>query len=205
MRAVRLVLASLLLASLGVASWVALPVQAVEVVGHRHLSPSYVQEVTGLKPGSPWLWAWPHRLKPLLQNPWVREARLERPAWGQLRIVLEERTPIASLVQNSRRYGLSADGVLLPGAPPRTPQIRGLGEAPLAELVRLVELFPKAQEIRYGVGGYQVRLEGLWVWGQSVRELQGWAELRRIGPSASGNPLGAERVYVYSWGVSARR
>ncbi|MCS7194481.1 MAG: FtsQ-type POTRA domain-containing protein [Meiothermus sp.] len=206
--ALRALLGLLLMASLAVGSRVALPVEEVEVVGNRQLSPGYVRQVTGLEVGSPWLWARPQQLQPLLQNPWVKAARLERPAPGRLRIVLEEREPIASLRLGPELYGLSADGVLLPGAPQRAPLLLGQGQAPLADLLLLVQTFPDAERIRFGVGGYQVEKGELKVWAKNVRELQDWAKASRIGPSAATNPLrpsGAERIYVYSWGVSARR
>lgn len=208
---IRILLVALLLASLGVGSYVALPIEQVEVVGNQQLSRAEIEHLTGLEPGRPWLWAWPSRLEPLKQNPWVKSAVLERPALGQLRIVLEERTAIASLIQGPVRYGLSADGVLLPGAPARSPVLEGRGELPIADLLLLIQTFPDAQRIRYSVAGYQVLAPNLNVWGKNVRELQDWAKARRIGKSDASNPLahpGASpesHIYVYSWGVSARR
>ncbi|MCX7784019.1 MAG: FtsQ-type POTRA domain-containing protein [Meiothermus sp.] len=208
---IRAVLIALLLASLGIGSYVVLPIEQVEVAGNQQLSQAEVQRLTRLEPGRPWLWAWPHQLEPLHKNPWVKSAVLERPALGQLRIVLEERTSIASLIQGHQRYGLSSDGVLLPGAPARSPVLEGRGEIPMADLLLLIQTFPDAQRIRYNVAGYQVIAANLNIWGKNVRELQDWAKVRRIGKSDASNPLahpGASpesRIYVYSWGVSARR
>lgn len=208
---IRAVLLTLLLASLGVGSLVVLPIERVEVVGHQQLSPTQVQQITGLAPGAPWLWAWPYRLKPLLDNPWVRSATLERPAPGQIRIVLQERTSIANLLLGKTRMGLSADGVLLPNPPAQTPVIEGRGEVPIDDLLLLVQAFPNAKRIRYDVGGYQISTDGLNVWGKSVKELQDWAKLSRIGKSDASAVLAHPaawsdgRIYVYSWGVSARR
>ncbi|GIW32680.1 cell division protein FtsQ/DivIB [Meiothermus sp.] len=208
---IRAVLIALLLASLGVGSYVALPIEQVEIVGNQQLSRPEIEQLTGLKPGRPWLWAWPSRLEPLKKNPWVKSAVLERPAPGRLRIVLEERASIANLVQGHQRYGLSVDGVLLPGAPTRGPVLEGRGELPIADLLLLMQTFPDAQRIRYSVAGYQVVAPNLNAWARNVRELQDWAKARRIGKSDASNPLahpGASpesRIYVYSWGVSARR
>ncbi|MGK0617508.1 FtsQ-type POTRA domain-containing protein [Meiothermus ruber] len=208
---IRAGLLTLLLASLGVGSLVVLPIERVEVVGHRQLSPTQVQQITGLEPGAPWLWAWPYRLKPLLDNPWVRSATLERPAPGQIRIVLQERTSIANLLLGKTRMGLSADGVLLPNPPAQTPVIEGRGDVPIDDLLLLVQAFPNAKHIRYDVGGYQILADGLNVWGKNVKELQDWAKLSRIGKSDASAVLAHPaawsngRIYVYSWGVSARR
>lgn len=209
---IRAILISLLLASLGVGSYVVLPVESVEVVGNRQLSGAEVRQITGLEPGRPWLWAWPHQLEPLRQNPWVKSASLNRPALSRLQIVLEERLPIASLVLSGQRYGLAADGTLLPGAPVQRLVIEGHpGEIPLADLLSLMQTFPDARRIRYNLAGYQVLAPGLNVWGRSVRELQDWAKLSRIGRRGASNSLahsGAlsdSRIYVYSWGVSVRR
>lgn len=207
----RALLAALLLATIGVGSWVVLPIEEIEVVGHKQLSPSQVQQITGLKPGEPWLWAWPFRLEPLLQNPWVLSATLERPAPGRLRIVLQERTSVANILIGKKRLGLSRDGLLLPDAPPQTPLLEGRGEIPLSELLRLVQAFPEAKRIRYDVGGYQILGDKLNVWGKNAEELQDWAKLRTISKSDAGPVLAHptagsySAIYVYSWGVSARR
>jgi len=207
---IRAVLLALLLASLGTGSYVALPIERIEVVGNQQLSDAEVRQATGLEPGRPWLWAWPQKLEPLQQNPWIKSATLERPALGQLRIVLEERISIASLIQGSERYGLSSDGMLLPGAPPRSPVLEGRGEIPIADLLLLVRTFPDAQRIRFNVGGYQVLAPNLNVWGKDASGLQAWAEVRKIGRNGASSSLaylGApsqSRIYVYSWGVSAR-
>lgn len=208
---IRAVLVLLLLASLGVGTYVVLPIERVEIVGNQQLSQAEVQRLTGLEPGRPWLWAGPHQLEPLRKNPWVKNAVLERPALGQLRIVLEERTPIANLLLGQERYGLSSDGVLLPGAPTGNPVLEGSGEIPIADLLLLIQTFPDAKRIRFNVAGYQVLAPNLNVWGKDVRVLQDWAKVRRIGKSDASNLLahpGASpesRIYVYSWGVSARR
>jgi len=208
---VRALLAALLLATLGVGSRVVLPVEQIEVVGNKQLSSTHIQKITGLRPGEPWLWAWPFKLRPLLDNPWVLSATLERPAPGRLRIVLQERSSVANILLDNRRLGLSPDGVLLPDAPPQTPLLVGRGEIPLDDLLQLVQTFPGAKQIRYDVGGYQVLGERLNVWGRSVKELQDWAKVRRIGKSDASPVLAHPAVgsdgpvYVYSWGVSARR
>lgn len=208
---IRAVLIALLLASLGVGSYVVLPIEQVEIVGNRQLSRPEIEQLTGLKPGRPWLWAWPARLEPLKKNPWVESAVLERPALGRVRIVMQERTSLASIYMGQQRYGLSSDGVLLPDAPLRGPMIEGRGELPITDLLLLIQTFPDALRIRYSVAGYQVLTPSLNVWGRNVKELQDWAKVRKMVRSDASNPLAQpgpspkSRIYVYSWGVSVRR
>ena len=90
-------LLGLLLATLGVASYVIWPIEKVEVAGNQHLSPPQIIKLTGLEVGSPWLWAWDLRLDRLRQNPWVAAAQIERPTPGQIRLVIQERSAVAHL------------------------------------------------------------------------------------------------------------
>lgn len=93
MGVVKGVLLLILGASLYVASLVAVPVEEVRVEGLRHLSREAVLQTLRLAPGDPWLWVWGNRLRPLLENPWVAEAHLEKPALGQVVVRVRERRP----------------------------------------------------------------------------------------------------------------
>jgi len=214
MGVIRAVLMVLFLASLGVASNVLFPIERVEVVGNYQLSATEVQKATGLEVGRPWLWAWDYKLRELAKNPWVKEVQLQRPALGQVRIVLRERTQVANIVRDGVRYGLSSDGVLLPNAAFKTPVLEGKGRPNLPDLMALIATFPQAKQIRYDSSGYQILEPNLNIWSANVRDLQRWAKARRIGKSeaqALRSPLpqneggNLEKLYVYSWGVSTRR
>lgn len=219
MGVIRAVLLVLFLATLGVASKVLFPVEKVEVVGNRQLSQAQVQRITGLEVGKPWLWAWSSRLEGLARNPWVKTVRLERPALGELRIVMEERVSIANIQWNGTRYGLAEDGTFLPGAPKQLPVLIGKGSVATSDLISLIRAFPQAQSIRYDSSGYQVVGPNLNIWSSNVIGLQRLAKVSRIGrsdvkisqvgservASQSSNPDKPEKLYVYSWGVSARR
>lgn len=194
---IRSLLALLTLAALGVGSRVVWPVEQVEVVGNTRLSEAEVRSITGLEAGTPWLWAWPSRLEPLRANPWVRSARLERVAIGRLRIVLEERKALATLVLGGVEWGLSGDGVLLPN-PPKTPtRIEGTGSARLNDLIIIVKALPNATSIRYTPAGYTVRGEGFEVWAATAGELKKWASDRKS--------LANKPTYLYPWGESKSR
>ena len=82
--------------------------------------------------------------------------RLERPALGELRIVMEERVSIANIQWNGTRYGLAEDGTFLPGAPKQLPVLIGKGSVATSDLISLIRAFPQAQSIRYDSSGYQV-------------------------------------------------
>ncbi|MBF6595647.1 MAG: FtsQ-type POTRA domain-containing protein [Thermaceae bacterium] len=222
---IRVGLVLLLLATLGVASRVLLPVQKVEVVGNRHLTEAEVRAATGLEVGVPWLWVWPYKLAWLQKNPWIVSARLYKPKTAQVRIVLQERTAVASVAQGSSQVGLSADGVLLPGAAPQTPLIEAATGVNYREVLELVKIFPQAQLIHADAAGYLITGPNLNVWSSNVRELQDWAKISRIGQSEAARPqpqtapggtamtapahpdakASVSRVSLYSWGVSASR
>ncbi|PZA07803.1 MULTISPECIES: cell division protein FtsQ/DivIB [unclassified Meiothermus] len=207
---VRLLLIVLGLATLGVASRVLLPTEEVVVVGNHHLSAAEVRKRTGLEPGTPWLWAWPYKLKGLEGDPWVKQARLERPKAGKLRIVLEERQPIATLVRGEQRQGLAADGTFLPKAALIKPVLEGVGVVPVRDLLVLIKTFPKVQKISFNPAGYSLEWEGVRVWGPNIMELQRWAQGGKMGASiktvtSAKTVASAMTVNVYSWGVSQRR
>ncbi|MCL6527206.1 MAG: FtsQ-type POTRA domain-containing protein [Thermaceae bacterium] len=216
---IRLGLILLSLGTLLVASRVLLPVETVEVVGNRHLQVEQVQALTGLQVGTPWLWAWPSRLNPLRANPWVISAQLERPRVGRLRIVLKERVAVASVGLKDSRVGLSPDGVLLPGAEPRTPFLEAVPDGDYTELLALARAFPDALRIHADASGYRIIGPNLNLWSSSVKELQDWAKGRRIGrseaatlqpqdpavPAYPGPMVSVSRLNLYSWGVSTNR
>lgn len=222
---IRTVLVLIFAGTLLVASRVLLPVGKVEVVGNRQLLEGEVRAVTGLQVGVPWLWSWSYRLEGLKANPWVVSARLERPRVGELRIVLQERTSVASVGLKDSKVGISADGALLPGAAPKTPLLEAVPDGNYTDLLMLAEAFPDAVRIRQDAAGYQVWGPNLNVWSSNVRELQDWAKGRRIGRSEAVKPqpqpaaqgakdaaparpdatASVSRLSLYSWGVSANR
>ncbi len=192
MGVVRTILASLILATLYVASLVLLPVEKVEVVGLRHLKEAEVLARVRLYPGEAWLWVAPSRVLPLLQDPWVAEARLEKPRPGEVRLWVRERKPFLPLGDGA---ALAEDGTLLPGGAAWAPgpRVEGKGPLPKAELLALARAYPQAKALRYTPAGFWVELQGSLLFAPEVRFLLEYAQVDR--------PLGS-RIYLYSWGVS---
>ncbi len=193
----RFVLALLLGATLYVASLVAWPIERVEVAGNAHLERARVLELADLYPGDPWLWATQGRLKALRNDPWVLEARLERPRVGAVRIVVRERVPVATLETPEGPVGLAADGTRLPGAQPTGPVIEGFGHDRTLEALQIAALMPTAKRIAYNPAGFTVDWEGRHLWIRNLENLRVW--LPRV------NMMRGNDVAIYSWGVSIRR
>ena len=193
----RFVLAVLLGATLYVASLVVWPVERVEVAGNAHLDRERVLQLADLYPGDPWLWATQGRLEALRSDPWVLEARLERPRVGAVRIVVRERVPVATLETPEGPVGLAADGTRLPGAVPVGPVVEGFGEDRTLEALQIAQLLPAAERIGYSPAGFTVDWEGRHLWIRNLENLRVW--LPRV------KEMRGNDVAIYSWGVSIRR
>jgi len=192
----RLILLGLLAATLYVASLVLWPIETVEIEGLAHLDRTAVQRSLDLYPGDPWLWAGSRHLERLRENPWVLEARLERPAPGYVRVRVTERKPVATLVTENGKLGLAADGTRLPDADPVEPEIEGFGTDRTLEALQIAALLPEAHRIAYSPAGFTVDWEGRHLWIRDLENLRVW--LPRV------KMLRGNDVAVYTWGVSIR-
>ncbi|TBH21573.1 FtsQ-type POTRA domain-containing protein [Thermus thermamylovorans] len=186
-------LLALLLATLYVASRVAFPLEEVEAVGLVHLEAEPLLLQARLLPGEPWLWVGPGRLAPLGQNPWIAEARLEKPRPGAARLWVRERRPFLPLPDGS---ALAEDGTLLPGGGPLAPgpRVEGKGPLPKEALLALARAYPEAQRLRYTPAGLWVDLPEGTLFAPEPGLLLEYAQAVR--------PKG--EVYLYAWGVSVR-
>lgn len=193
----RAILIGLLAAVLYVASLTVLPVERVTVAGNQHLSRARVMAAVGVYPGDPWLWATPARLERLLQDPWVASASLQRPRAGEVVITIKERRPVATLQTPEGRFGVAADGTLLPGAPPREPLITGFGGDRLREALKIAALLPGVKNINYDPTGFTVDWKGRRLWIQDLENLQVW--LSRV------DMMQGNDIAIYTWGVSIRQ
>lgn len=106
------------------AAWVwqrTLPLRAIDVVDAVHAEPAEVARLTGAEPDSVALF----RLGPALmadraqRHPWVRRAHVQRLPTGTLRIRVEERAPVALVLDASGtpHHFLDADGFAMPAVP----------------------------------------------------------------------------------------
>lgn len=193
----RFLLAALVGATLYTASLVVWPIQHIAVAGTDHLNRNQVLELANLYPGDPWLWATNRKLSALRQNPWVLTARLDRPRIGEVRIILHERVPVATLTTPNGPVGLAADGTRLPGAAATGPRIEGFGDDRTLEALHIVQLLPTAERISYSPAGFTVDWEGKRLWIRDADNLRVW--LPRV------KKMRVNKVAIYPWGVSIRQ
>ncbi|WP_114313298.1 cell division protein FtsQ/DivIB [Thermus caldifontis] len=191
MGGMRLLLASLFAATLYVASLVLFPVDKVVVEGNRHLQKEEILARTRLYAGEPWLWVGNGRLEALRQDPWVAEARLEKPRIGEVRLVLREREPLLPLADGN---ALATDGTVLPGGAhlAKGPRVEGQGPLPVQDLLALARAYPEATRLRYTPAGFWVETPQGVAFAPEAQLLVEYAQ--------AGGPKG--RIYLYSWGVS---
>ena len=193
----RLILLGLLAATLYAASLVLLPVQSVVVVGNHHLSRAEVLKSVGVFQGDPWLWAGSNRLEELRANPWVASAQLLRPRVGEVVVEISERKPVATLITPEERFGVAADGTVLPGAAPVGPEISGFGGDRLREALQIATLIPDASKISYDPTGFTVDWKGKRLWVHDLERLRVWL--------ASADKIRGNEIAIYTWGVSIRQ
>ncbi|MFN3179170.1 MAG: FtsQ-type POTRA domain-containing protein [Thermus sp.] len=191
MGGMRVLLALLLAATLYVASLVLFPVEHIAVAGNKHLKTEEILARTRLYVGEPWLWIGASRLQDLRQDPWVAEARLEKPRVGEVLLVLREREPFLPLADGN---ALATDGTLLPGGArlAKGPRVEGQGPLPVQDLLALARAYPEAIRLRYTPAGFWVETPQGVAFAPEARLLVKYAQ--------AGGPKG--RVYLYSWGVS---
>ncbi|ULR39926.1 FtsQ-type POTRA domain-containing protein [Thermus sp. NEB1569] len=187
----RLLLALLLAATIYVASLVLFPVEHIVVMGNQHLKTEEILARTQLYAGEPWLWIRSDRLQGLRRDPWVAEARLEKPRVGEVRLILREREPFLPLADGN---ALATDGTVLPGGAPmaKGPRVEGEGPLPVQDLLALARAYPEATRLRYTPAGFWVETPQGVAFAPEAQLLIKYAQ--------AGVPKG--RVYLYSWGVS---
>ena len=191
-RTVTLLLAAALLLALAfLASWLALPVRRVEVVGARQLPPEALARLGHLYAGAPWLYAPFWAQKRIAAHPQIAAVRLSRQRQGVLRLEVKERLPLAVWEDplgfpGYRRRGVVLDAEAHPLLASRAPRaIRG-PESELDAGLRLLARYPQARAVTVGPAGYTLDFEKRRLW------------LARPEVPAPSPPRG----HVYAWGVS---
>ena len=187
----RVLLVLLLAGLLVLLSWLALPIQRIEVVGSRALSPEAIARLAGLYAGGPWLYAPLLAPRRVAAHPRIARVRLTRPRVGVVRIEVEERRPFALWRGPLGFPGVRRDGVVLdaggrPLLAARAPRVLEGPESGLARALALARRYPDAGKITFGPAGYSLDFGERRVW------------LARAELTAPSPPRG----HVYAWGVS---
>lgn len=172
-------------------------INRIEVIGATHYTPQEVATLAGVAYQEPLLWVTTFSLRPLINDPWIASANVQRDLRGTVTIEVNERRAAAT---NGVQI-FAIDGTVLPGA--RTQEtaalvrFEGWGTSRVDEALELTVLLenltPKV--ISYSPAGFNIQLENSSVFTPTVNALKThWASfLSQQGTHAS----------VYPWGVSA--
>ncbi len=187
----RALLVLLLLGTLFLLSWLALPIRRVEVAGGQSLPPEAIARLAGLYAGGPWLYAPLAAASRVAAHPRVAEVRLTRPALGVVRIEVRERRPFAFWRGPLGFPGTRPDGVVIDaGGHPllhaRAPRVLEGPDTALKKALALARRYPDARKITFGPAGYSLDFGKRRAW------------LARADLAAESPPRG----HVYAWGVS---
>ncbi len=186
------VLLVLLLIALGfLLSWIAIPIQRIEVVGNQRLTPEAIARLAGLYDGGPWLYAPLGAPRRVSTHPLVAGVQIRRPSPGIVQIFIKERTPLALWSDplgfpSARRLGVVLDAAGRPLPLRHAPRRIQGPEADLEAGLQLARRYPAAREITFGPAGYSLDFGKRRVW------------LARSDLQAPSPPRG----HVYAWGVS---
>ncbi len=194
-------LGAVLVAGALAASWFALPIRTVTVVGERHLTAAQVRGLAGLTPGFGWLYYGAWRADGLKGSPWVRSATITRTFPDRVTVELRERTPQVRWQRSGRpEVGVAADGTLLPGARnlDGLPLVQGWGPDRLPEALRVLKVLGRynVQSVVYTPTGLRVKLPTGSVWSGDPATLLKYAGSITMYPK--------QDISIYPWGVSVQ-
>jgi len=173
-------------------------VTRLEVTGASHYSGPEVLALAKLDVGDPLLWVTKWQVEGLLDDPWIRGARVVRYWPHRVSVTVEERTP--ALVEGATVYAL--DGTVLPDVSrkERAELVTLKGWGPdrrdeALELLRLLAEF-RPEVISYSPSGFTVHFAESSLYTPDIAPLRAhW----------SGFLAQRERsVAVYPWGVSVQ-
>ena len=187
----RALLVLLLLGTLFLLSWLALPIRRVEVAGSQSLPPEAIARLAGLYAGGPWLYAPLSAARRVAAHPRIAEVRLSRPELGVVRIEVRERRPYVFWQGPLGFPGARPNGVVLddgghPLLATRAPRTIQGPDPELEKALALARRYPDAREITFGPAGYTL----------DFGKRRAWLARADL---AAGNP---PRGHVYAWGVS---
>ena len=172
-------------------------VTRVEVLGASHYSSEEVLALANVTRGDPLLWVTKWRSAPLVQDPWIRRARIIRHWPGTLSIAVWEREPFARFGETV--YAL--DGTVLPNVSTEQKELvtlRGWGPDRTEEALTLLRLVADygPEVLSYSPSGFDIRFSDSSLYTPSVDLLRThWSGF--VAQSE-------ERIAVYPWGVSVQ-
>ena len=172
-------------------------IERVEVMGTVHHSREHVLRLANVAPGDPFLWVTRFRVRGLVNDPWVLQARITRHWPDTIAINVLERRPVLTDGVTS----WADDGTVLPDVAPQTraelPRLEGWGTPRLDESLELLAMLSQhgVEVITYTPEGFELVLTNVVLVTPSVEALRAqW--------SAFDSQRGG-RVAVYPWGVSS--
>ena len=171
-------------------------IEQVSVSGNAHFEREQILGLANLEPGDPLLWVNRWSVSNLVDDPWIRRARVIRHWPDTVSVVVWERTPVLTDGVSS----WAADGTILPDVDEETRAglvlLDGWGEPRVEEALRLLALLStyEPRVISYSPEGFDIELAQSTLFTPSAAMLERhWA--------AWTNQRGS-RVAVYPWGVS---
>jgi len=172
-------------------------INRIEVSGAAHYTPQEIASLAGIAYEEPLLWVTAFSLQPLMSDPWIASATVNRDLRGTVTISVNERRAVAT----NGVQTFAIDGTVLPGVRAHEAaalvRLEGWGTSRIDEALELTALLanlaPKV--ISYSPAGFNIQLENSSVFTPTVNALKThWASfLSQQGTHAS----------VYPWGVSA--
>ena len=173
-------------------------VTRTEVLGASHYSKKEVLALAHLERGDPLLWVTKWRSASLVQDSWIRRARIIRHWPDTLSVAVWERKPFARFGETV--YAL--DGTVLPDVPAEQKEtlvtLRGWGPDRTEEALALLRLVAshEPEVLSYSPSGFDIRFAESSLYTPSVALLEAhWSGF--VGQSS-------KQVAVYPWGVSVQ-
>lgn len=177
----------------------AIRVESISVSGNERVTEAQILSATGVEVGDPLLWVGRDQLARAAELPWIARIAAVRSLTGEVRIVVGERVPAATVIGDGVRFVVAADGVVLPEAEEPRLTIRGWGRDRVSESLAAaayLEGVADVQAIEYDPASIRLFTN------LGIIRTPDLAALLHAGPAALRLPA-VERS-ITSWGVAAR-
>ncbi|CAM4413628.1 FtsQ-type POTRA domain-containing protein [Deinococcus marmoris] len=187
------------------ASWFALPIRTVEVMGEQHLNDGQVRELAGLTPDFGWLYYGAWRARGLLDDPWVLSASVTRRFPDAVTVQVNERSPVARWQkEDGTVVWVAADSTILPMTPEKSaeltalPLIQGWGPSRLEDALKVLTALGgyNVESVAYTPTGLRAKMPTGSVWSGDLKFLLKYAGSIGMYPK--------QNINIYPWGVSVQ-